>query len=203
MAGIRLIDMALPKTKKSPAKNPEFDRIPEGLFAIGLDVSSTAAGWCVGIRDGNTTKIIDFGVVAPPKHWKAEKRMEMIVPEITQICRSRIRSGNGPNGIPRIVMEWQSHLRAANNRNVNGLAILGKAQGAVWWELRSRGFRVDHVSERVWTKVNGWPARKEDRAKLIRLAVPEYRNAVETDASLDSGLDIADAIGIVLYSLSI
>jgi replicative DNA helicase len=99
--------------------------------------------------------------------------------------------------------EWQSHLRAAGNRTANGLAILGKSQGAVWWELRSRGLQIDHVSERVWTKVNGWPARKEDRAKLIRLAVPEYRKAVEADANLDVGLDIADGIGLTLFRLAI
>jgi hypothetical protein len=190
--------------KKKPAKKKiELERIPDGQLVIGLDVSSTAAGWAVGVREGNTTKVIDFGVVAPPKHWDATRRMEIIIPEISQICRSRIRFGGGPLGIPRIVMEWQSHLRAAGNRTANGLAILGKSQGAVWWELRSRGLQIDHVSERVWTKVNGWPARKEDRAKLIRLAVPDYRKAVEKDANLDPGLDIADGIGLTLFRLAI
>lgn len=190
-------------TKKKPAKKTELERIPDGQYVMGLDVSSSAAGWAVACRNGIKTTIIDFGVFKPPKHWDATRRIEMIVQQISSECCERIATENNQPSSLRIAMEWQSHLRAAKNRSANGLATLGKSQGAVWWELKSKGFEVDHVSERVWTRVNGWPAPKKDRAKLIRLAVPEYRKAIETDASLDPGLDIADAIGLTLYRLTI
>lgn len=182
--------------KKSSKKQPTLDRIPDGVRVASLDVSSTATGWAICCRTTNSFVVERFGVIRPTASWVADRRILTIIERL----HSEVLVRQSPP--LRVIMEWQSHLRAAGNRSANGLATLGKAQGAVWWSLYNLGIKVEHVSERDWTKVNGWNAKKVDRAKLIRLACPEYREAVERDADLDPGLDIADAIGIAFWRLS-
>lgn len=187
------------KSKRIHPTPDGYSRIPPNHYLMGLDVSSSVAGWCLAHADDRgVVHFDDFGRIKPPSSWSAERRMEKITLEIGDLCKDYSQTRD-----LSVVMEWQSHLRAAGNRNANGLAVLGKSQGAVWWHLKTLGFKIDLVSEREWTRVNGWPARKIDRAKKIRMLCPQYRELVEKDPGLDSGLDIADALGIILYRMTV
>lgn len=188
--------MKAPAKKKKPA--PTYERIPDGQKVMALDVSSSAAGWALGESVNGKIVIHKFGRIKPPAHWDADRRIEQIVEKLKYTC---IISRD--EGKPLYVtMERQSHMRAAKARNINGLAVLGRAQGAVWWQLREDCCLVEHVSEREWTKEKGWPVSKEKRADKIRMLVPDYAQYVKNDPSLDSGLDISDALGILIWRLT-
>ena len=168
-----------------------LDRIPENQRVVALDVSSTVTGWATVKRAKGVNIVEDFGAIRPPKHWEADRRISYMVDHLHERAVTR------QTPPIRVVMEWQSHMRAAGARNINGLAVLGKAQGCIYQHLADLGVHVDRVSEREWT--HSW--KKERRAELIRLLCVEYRKAVETDPGLDTGLDIADAIGIGYWRL--
>lgn len=172
-------------------KKPTLDRIPDDRLVAALDVSSTVTGWAVVRRVRGANVVDDFGAIAPPKHWDADKRIGYMLDHLTDRAITRRTPPI------RVAMERQSHLRAAGLRNANGLAVLGRAQGSVWTWLVAMGLQVDSVSEREWTRHQ----KKEKRAELLRLTCVEYRKAVDDDPDLDPGLDIADAIGIGFWRL--
>ncbi len=191
------------KRKPKPKPAPSWPRIDDGDRVIALDVSSTAAGWAIGQSLNGKITIEKFGLVKPPSHWKSARRIAKITEDIGLLCEDYDQNLilNSQESL-RVVMEWQSHMRAAGARSINGLATLGQAQGSAWWNLRNLEFMVDHVSEREWTKERHWPVSKVNRAAKIRMLVPEYAQYVKDDPSLDSGLDIADALGILIWRLT-
>ncbi len=193
--------MKAPAKKKKPA--PTYDRIPDGQHVMALDVSSKAAGWAIGLSENGKIVVHSFGRIKPPEGWESSRRIERITETIGSMCEDFDQGLIlGYKNSLRIVMEWQSHMRAANAPTVNGLATLGQSQGSVWCNLRNLEFNVEHVSEREWTKEKGWPVKKEKRAEKIRMLVPDYAQYVKSDPRLDSGLDIADALGILIWRLT-
>jgi Holliday junction resolvasome RuvABC endonuclease subunit len=182
---------------KKPAKPkppPTYRRIQDGEYLLALDVSSSACGAAIISAMGKTITSHGLWLIKPPSSWKdSKRRIDYIVDGVDQLIQF-INNG--------VVMEWQSHLRAAGCRNANGLAVLGQAQGRVYQHLVEREQMVDLVSEREWTKINGWNQRKEQRAHGVSMVFPEYRAACKEDDSFDPGLDIADALGIGLWRLA-
>ena len=80
------------------------------------------------------------------------------------------------------------------------MAVYGMAVGALWATLKSEmGLKpgprgpiiIDTVDERTWTK--GVP--KRTRQRRIGFAFPAYANVM----AVDSGGDVADAIGLCLW----
>lgn len=175
------------KTRKAAIALPP---LPADAVLLALDVSSSAIGWCV-YRAG---KFGAAGLIAAPMSRPSTERIDLNTAEVGGLAEDY--------GITRVVMEWQSSLRAARCRNANGLAVLGQAQGAAYWELRRRGLAVDRVSEREWTRVNGWNVSKDKRAERVKLLCPEYRWAIEKSPGCDPGMDMADAIGLAIFRMS-
>lgn len=193
--------MKAPPKKKKAA--PTYDRIPDGQRIIALDVSSSAAGWAVGESVNGKIAIHRFGRIKPPSKWESSRRIQRITDDVCGLCERYDEELLSKSlGTLRVVMEWQSHMRAAGARSINGLATLGQAQGSVWRRLDDKEFPIDHVSEREWTKDKGWPVKKEIRAEKIRMLVPDYAQYVKSDQSLDSGLDVSDALGILIWRLT-
>lgn len=184
-----------PKRKK-PTKSVGYDWIPDNYRVVALDVSSTVIGWAICHRDPDGLLIDDsWGAIRAKKHWDSSRRIQWMIQKLHD---DEVVTPQTPP--LRVVMEWQSHMRAAGP-SVQGLAILGKAQGAVWQHLVELGLQVDHVSEREWTKINGKPAKKEVRAARVYGMCPDYKYGVLNNDNLDPGLDIADAIGIGFWRL--
>lgn len=177
-----------PKPKKKPAPLPP---IATGTVLLSLDVSSSACGWCVGRKTEAGVEILDFGVIRPPSGWDFARKVGAMTTEINRLCKDW-RYG-------RVVMEFQSHKHTG--LHVQGLAVLGQAQGAVWQNFQPH-MAVDRVTEREWTKLNGKNARKDVRCEHVKAVVPVYAARVAENPKFDKGLDASDAIGLLLYRTS-
>jgi Holliday junction resolvasome RuvABC endonuclease subunit len=180
---------AKPGAKRQPSAPVAL--LPPGTVLLALDVSSSAIGWAI-FQAG---RFAAASIIRAPASRPSAERIEAHTRELGGVLDSF--------GITRVAMEWQSPWRAARCRNATGLAVLGQAQGAAFWEVRSRGIPADLISERDWTKVGGWPASKAKRAERVKLLCPEYREVAAKKPPVDAGLDIADAIGLGFYRLSI
>jgi hypothetical protein len=106
-------------------------------------------------------------------------------------------------GATNVVMEFQSHMKAAGNPHASGLATLGQAQGwlACLIDVCCPDVKVEYPSERDWTRWGGRNLAKSTRAKRVAELVPEYADAIRANGKADKGLDVADAIGIALWRL--
>jgi len=170
-------------------KTVEYARLRSGDCFMTLDVSSSAMGWAVGYaRKSGGLDVVSFGVVKPPAGWDFDRKMTRFTDEL---------SGKTIDfGVARFAMEWQSH-KSTHNR-VQGLAVLGQAQGSVWQFLAPR-YKVVRVSERVWTKIGGRNARKDVRQAVVKERCPEYAARVAADPKFDRGMDASDAIGLAYW----
>lgn len=171
---------------------------PKPVYAIrpldtvfAFDVSSTATGWAWGCFKKNAFQVMGFNVIRPKSGWDAVKRIDYMV--------AKIGSYVAMYAPALIVMEYQSHK--STGKHVQGLSTLGQAQGHVRQYLLPT-YRVETVSEREWTKINGRNARKETRAEHVRALVPDYAEWANGDPKRDPGLDAADAIGLLLWRAS-
>lgn len=180
--------------KPRKPKRPEVELLPAGTVLLALDASSSVIGWAVfkGHQFGGA------GLAQSPRSWDSERRIRDNTDEILEIIRKF--------GVTRIVMEWQSHLRAAGCRNANGLATLGQAQGDVRGVIRHvfPDIPIGLVSEREWTKPEsgGRNLSKIERAESVKHLCPDYGLAIEKDPKIDPGLDMADAVGLGLWWLA-
>lgn len=177
---------------RTAKKSATLAPLPPGAVLLSLDVSSSAIGWAIFAG----TKFHAGGIIAAPSGWDSTRRIRTNTDDVIGLIEGY--------RVSHIALEWQGPYRAARGRNINGLAVLGQAQGHLLGSIQARWIHlpVDLIGERIWTRINGWPARKEARAERVKLLVPEYRAAVEKDPGIDKGLDISDAIGIALWRLS-
>ena len=189
------------KTAAIPKSSTIFAPIPANGKLLSLDVSSTAIGFAV--FRVNKVYPVAFGRIKHPEKWPDSRRIR---------ANSRLLEEHmAGECVTHVVMEWQSPWRASRMPNATGLAILGKAQGYMLCVLDRIGLipdangdlPIDLVSEREWTQQNGWPARKDVRAAQVRLLCPDYAKEVRKNPKWDDGLDVADAIGLALWRLSI
>lgn len=179
---------------KTPAKPnaAALKPLPPGAVLIAFDASSTAIGWA----SFRGAEFAAAGLIRHPASWPSERRIRANTAEAMEVILDR--------GVTHAALEWQSSLRHARARNVNGLAVLGQAQGYLLAaiEREFRQVKVDLVGERIWTRVQGWNIPKAKRAERVKLLVPEYRDAMQRNPDIDKGLDICDAIGIGLFRLA-
>lgn len=175
----------MPKVSR---KTAEYARLRAGQRFITLDVSSSATGWAYGrVIDAADVFVLDFGVIRPPSSWDFEMKMGRVIEELSLII---------PSKVDVVAMEWQSH-KSTHNR-VQGLAVLGQAQGAVWQFLVPQ-YKVLRVGERTWTKIGGRNARKDVRQAVVKERCPEYAARVAADPKFDRGMDASDAIGLAYW----
>lgn len=172
--------------------------VPADRYMLSLDVSSSAAGWALW-NPGLLYSLKDFGIVRPPQKKDSWERIDLIIAGLYCVME-KFKLNSYYGAFPVIVMEWQGPYRAAENRNANGLATLGQAQGSVRQALKRDAFgEIELISERDWTKSGGWPVRKEKRAEKVRLLYSDYKRRVETGKLKDNKYDVADAIGLGIY----
>lgn len=183
--------MTKTKCPRKPKKPIVYPPLPHGAVVLSLDVSSSVTGWAIGeagkMLPGN---IIDFGLIKPPSGWDSIRRADFMLVKLAAIVH-RFQPDE-------VVMEWQSHK--ATGMRVQGLSTLGQAQGAIRSYLATT-HRVVAISERAWTKIGGRNAKKEARSEVVKVSVPSYAEKA-SDPKFDPGLDIADAIGLLLYRLA-
>lgn len=176
-------------TAKTIKKPTEYAPLPCGAVLLALDVSSSVTGWSTGrIREDGHADVLDFGIIKPPSGRTSAERSDLMCMRLACIIKQF--------GATNIVMEFQSYMNSG--KRVQGLAVLGQAQGAVRAYL-SLTHRVDLVTEREWTKVGGKNARKEARAEHVKRLVPAYAAKVDENPKFDVGLDASDALGILLW----
>lgn len=161
---------------------------PRGSTLMALDVSSSATGYAVADVCDFGVRVIDFGVIKPPSSWPSLRRIDWMRAVAAGIA--------GETGVSRVCMEWQSHK--TTGRRVQGLAVLGQAQGVFYAHFSAR-YRVDMVSERDWTRIGGRNVRKDARTARIKELVPEYAR-LAADPKYDPGMDAADALGILFWA---
>lgn len=178
-------------TKAKKPKKPAaiYAPLPCGAIVLSLDISSSVTGWAVGeIQGDGSVDVIDFGAVAPSKSWVSTKRIEWMWGHVLGLIKD--------HKVTRGCCEWQSHR--STSQRVQGLAVLGQAQGFLYAKA-SAYFYIDRISERDWTKVGGKNASKKVRCELVKAAVPRYATKASSSPDYDPGLDIADAIGLLLW----
>ena len=156
---------------------------------LAVDPSSTHIGWA----KFSAGRLESAGVLRPLRSrdsWL--ERLGAMLDELGHIVGEW-----GPNVA---VVEVPSGTAAAGTTGRMGgyLAIYGAAVGAVWQDLRTSvpshavgGGRVETVTERDWTR----SVPKERRARWLRGEYPQLA------WHQDTGLDMADAIGIGLWWL--
>lgn len=174
------------KRQASPGP-PRFAPLPPGALVMGLDVSSTAAGWAF-VRNNRDCSLVAFGVARPKRSLLGPARID----EICRLVTAVVISDDSTNVA---VMEWSSGHQRRGQARMNGLAILGQAQGAVRERLR-RLVDVETIDEKTWTR----SVPKPKRAETVRAIYPDY--AAWAAAGNDPGLDAADAIGLCLWRLT-
>lgn len=183
------------KKKRVGARKPvPIYTLRPGTVVVALDVSSSAMGWAVGkIVRGSTPVILDFGVVRPPSGWDFQRKVFNMMTAFNHVVEEYDASN--------VCMEWQSHKTTF--KRVQGLAVLGQAQGAVWGHAVVKCRVVDRISEREWTRIGGRNASKEDRCAIVKATVPAYAARLKANPKFDPGMDAADAIGLLIYRASV
>jgi Holliday junction resolvasome RuvABC endonuclease subunit len=176
---------------KPKKKSIVLDVLPPGAVVLSLDVSSSACGWAIGRKTEGGVEVLDFGVVRPPSGWDFARKIKAMTDAINGLCKDW-RYG-------RVVMEFQSHKNTG--KHVQGLAVLGQAQGAVWQNFQPH-MAVERISERTWTKINGKNARKDVRCEHVKAVVPAYAERLAANPKFDPGKDAADAVGLLLWRAS-
>ena len=175
--------------KTKSRKTLAFTPLRAGQRFITLDVSSSATGWAVGYTwESGGLFIADFGVIRPPSGWDYERKMNRFTDELS----GKIFDFD----VKRMAMEWQSHMNTG--RHVQGLPVLGQAQGAVWQYFRTR-HDIVRVSERTWTKIGGRNAKKEVRQLVVKQRCPTYAQCCADDPKFDKGMDASDALGLAFW----
>ncbi len=181
-------------TTLKPKAKPELKPIPPDAVLLSLDASSSACGWA---RLSGTQRLLGFGLIKPPASWDSRRRIDHIVLQVADLAK----------GCTHAVCEHQSHKSGGGGFHAQGLAVLGQAQGEIVGMLKFGALipreNIDLVSEREWTKVNGRNTPKKDRAQYVLLIFPEYDRMVATTPGYDAGLDVADALGIAVWRLSV
>lgn len=173
--------------KAKPKKSPTYDRLPYGTNILALDVSSRVTGWAVGkFAECQTLEVREFGCMKPPSGWEFGKRIGKMLDGIDSVVRNY--------QVTRVAMEWQDHR--SGSMRVQGLAVLGQSQGAVWKHLSA--FPVDRIPVRDATKLNGRNAKKETRREWIKAQVPEYAERSK-DPKYDLGSDASDALFLLIW----
>lgn len=172
-------------------KTPPVYNLCDGSRLLALDVSSSAMGWAVVEKAKNGEhKPIDFDVVKPPSTWDFKRKLFHMM-TATNIILEEYEVTN-------ICMEWQDHR--STMKRVQGLAVLGQAQGALWNHLVAK-MEVELINVRDATKLNGKNAKKEKRRDYVRMRVPDYAKQVDANPRYDRGLDASDALFLALWRL--
>lgn len=182
-----------PKTKAKAKARKGGDAWPalDALVAprwplLVLDPSSTATGWTAQDEPLGPRR---YGLIRPPGGWGELRRIDRIVADIAALA-----------GVLRpslVAMEWcGGHHYQSVKRKVTNQSVLGAAQGAVRHELVRSGHEVVCVKDVTWTR----RVKKEVRAKKIRIDHPDY--AAWTLENRDSGLDVADSLGLYLWYMA-
>lgn len=172
-------------------KKPPIYKLRPGSRLLALDVSSSAMGWAVVEKaDNGNHKAIDFDVVKPPSSWDFKRKLFHMMTVTNHIIDE--------HKITNICMEWQDHR--STMKRVQGLAVLGQAQGALWNHLVAK-MEVDLINVREATKLNGKNAKKEKRRDYVKLRVPDYAKQADENPRYDRGLDASDALFLALWRL--
>lgn len=158
--------------------------MPETLLA--LDPSSTRIGWAV--FSGAAVLAAGFTRPARTRDGYVERVVAM-VDDLVYIVDANL---------PRhVVIEVPSGRFGTGARNgaSSVLALYGFAAGAVWMRMRCLSLlsrmNVHVVNESEWTRSKP----KAQRARVAQLTYPHL------DWSRDTGMDMADAVGIGLWWL--
>ncbi|MDR3582539.1 MAG: hypothetical protein P4L67_04670 [Candidatus Pacebacteria bacterium] len=173
-----------PKPKKPPVVYPP---LPIGAVLLALDVSSSATGIAVGEIEASGVKIHSFGVARPPSSWSFDRKVGFMADEIDRLIAF--------HKVSHVVFEWQDHR--SGSMRVQGLAVLGQAQGALWNHLKD--FKVDRVPVREATKLRGRNVKKQTRCEWVKTQVTEYAAKVAAQPNWDKGSDASDALFLLLF----
>lgn len=175
-----------PKRARAKRASPTRPWLPDGTRLLALDVSSTAMGWALWTRQGVAAHLERSGLCRPKKAGSVSRIFEIGAAACALIPRTR----------PTVCLfEWSAgHVHGGIKRRMDGLAILGQAQGYVLAVVYRGGNPIELVPEAEWT--GGTPKKK--RAELVRLEHPDYA----ARAALDPGMDEADAIGLGRWRMS-
>ena len=154
---------------------------------IPIDPSSTRTGYAV-MTGTQSCDLIDFGLIKPKKTLKAHERVRVM----TQALESLIETHE-----PDLILIEMTSGKVNRGRNKGGGAgqsIYGYAVGHIAGRMEKKvgEDNVDMVFENDWTRGRS----KEARAQIVRMCFSKYLSFKG-----DSGLDVADAIGIGLWWL--
>jgi hypothetical protein len=182
--------------KKRKRSHPAFVR-PElpivGTRILGVDVSTTATGLAM-VRIERGRPVADWLSLARPPakrdyHARTDWTIDRILADLPLIIAPEI-----------IVLEWAegSAWKSRGRAWTHNVVPMATAQGAVREALRQRypDATIEHYSSTQWTQ----SAPKEQRAKWMRTLYSAYDREY---AATDTGLDVADALGIATWRLGL
>lgn len=166
---------------------------PPGTVVLGVDASSHATGLAL-IQQGSPPRAIDLALLTPTRSHPFHRRIDWTCEEIL----SRVAAH--PSHVPDlIVLEWTDGAIWKARRHAASWARsvipLAAAQAAIRQTLR-RAYPLAEIETYTSTQ---WTQRKpkEERAARLALMVPAYRRLM----AIDTGRDIADALGIAAWRL--
>lgn len=149
---------------------------------LAIDPSSTRTGYCVMQHD---MSLIEAGAVTPsPRAKDALERIESMTWELLDNL-----AAYEPSHIIVEIPSGKTHRRLQST-NISGLPIYGMAVGyicsALYYKL---DVDITGVNDNDWTGGQ----KKATRAYVTRSLYPELNN------KKDSGMDIADAVGLARW----
>lgn len=181
----------MPTKTKKPKKPTAYAPLPSQAVLMALDVSSSATGIAIGEMGHEGLVVHSFGVARPPSGWPFDRKVDFMSAEIDRLIALY--------RVSHVAIEWQDH-RSTSSR-VQGLAVLGQAQGCVWSRLCNR-MPVDRVNVRDATKLHGRNVKKQTRCDYIKATIPAYAERVASDPKFDGGLDASDALCLLIYRIN-
>jgi len=179
----------MPKRKPRRPHPPKPSPPPEGTVLLGLDVSSRAAGVALARRGGRGLIVMDLRLIRPSTGWDAMRRIDYIADAVGAYVRSVAP-------IDLAVMEWTDGAAWLARKHAGSWAshvvTLAAAQSAVRREVLAGVIKVETVTSTRWTD----RVPKETRAERLRARFPRY---AAWPPEWDKGLDVADALGLVVW----
>ena len=182
--------------RRKQAKKPHGPKPtppPIGCLALGLDVSSRAAGLALVRRGERGPVVLDLRLVRPTSSWDAFRRIDHLADTVKDFVTGL------DEDINLVAMEWTDGAAWLARKHAGSWAshvvTLAAAQSAVRRAILPYVDKVETYTSTRWTD----RVPKEDRAERLRDRYFAYR---AWPISRDPGLDVADGLGLAIWRLT-
>ena len=137
---------------------------------LGIDPGLTRTGFGIIDVDGESLRLIDYGIIKPKSSDKLERRLLTIFNDMSSIIKKYSPTG----------------------KNVKSALLLGQARGAAMLSAASSKITIfEYSAKKIKQSVTGNGNANKDQVKFMVTSILNIKN-------LDIPLDASDALAIAL-----